>query len=437
MVRQAGFAIALAFAAALAGCAADEGRPADDGGPLPAPLADAVPVQVGGAMAFRRSVVAPAVGLNQDLFEPTVDVSDRGTIYVSGHVIGAVTTGTPAYVSRDDGATWSPLPFAGDLATPPPGQGSAPPPGDEGYIVAGSDGRAWMLDVTLATFPVTGWCGDGARQCSFNPDAYDRVASSTCAAQAVNDRPWGAFANGTLLMVNNGNTGHVEVGVLRDDVVGSRWATCLAPGGLVTGVPALREDGVFAVPQRRADGFFVVVGHVDDLENAVLRPAFRSNHTFAGGDGNFGRAAFDADGTLFVAGLNNVDGAGGVRVAASADDGLTFAARTFTVPTPVGWMHLDAVPGRSGALLSWAQASAGTADTWDFHAAHVRLGPGGPALEDASAVATVQGVHGDVVGCAAGPDGRAYVATYEGWGAVGYPLGNPVSVWVQDAGPTL
>lgn len=389
------------------------------------------------ALRFEESIVTPAVGSTLDLFEPMVEVSDRGTIYVAGHTMGALVTGTPAYVSRDDGASWAPLPFLGPAATPSPGQGASPPPGAEGYIVAGDDDRAWMVDVNLAALPVTGWCDDGATQCMYNPDAFDRAASASCAPQSVNDRAWVAYANGTLLLVNNPNTGHAQVGVLGpDQVTPGTWNACAAPGGNIAGPPALRADGWFVVPQRRASELAAVVGRVDDLPGARQVKVADLGNLFAGMDSNAGRAAIDGDGHLFMAVINNSARGGGVLVAASRDDAASFSTLRLPTEALVGWMHLDSSPHVRGAFLSWTQQGAG--GTWDFHAGHVRVDDAGVRLDDVSlVVAGVVGPYGDLLGNAVGPDGRGYVAVYTNPGTLDYPGTNPVRVWIQRAGPTL
>src|SRR5688572_20278629 len=201
---RAWFPVALLALVALAGCADSGDAEEKDAAPdlaLP-PLVHVVPADT---MAFTQSVVSSAVGIANDLYEPTMEVSGTGTLYVAAHVIGAATTGTPAYFSVDDGKTWEQLPFLGPLQAPPPVQGGQPPPGDEGFIVAGDGGRAWMADIYAAGFSVTGWCDDGAEMCYDNRQAYDRVLSTSemCAdgvdpdastAGSLNDRPWAAYA---------------------------------------------------------------------------------------------------------------------------------------------------------------------------------------------------------------------------------------------------
>ncbi len=87
------------------------------------------------AMTFGSGAIPQAVGVLQDLYEPTITVSGTGAIYVAGHVAGALTTGTPAFVSTNNGVTWKELPAVSTVNTYPV-QGSAQPGGDEGIVVA-------------------------------------------------------------------------------------------------------------------------------------------------------------------------------------------------------------------------------------------------------------------------------------------------------------
>src|SRR5438552_9123733 len=143
-----------------------------------------------------------------------MEVPDAGAIYATARVIGAATTGSPAYVSNDHGKTWTQLPLVASVSSPV--QGAAPPPGDEGVIVAGEKGAAYMADIYAYGFSVTGWCDNGKSQCYDDREAYDRVTSTTTqcpgagptgnlptTVASLNDRPWAAFANGTIVMINN------------------------------------------------------------------------------------------------------------------------------------------------------------------------------------------------------------------------------------------
>ncbi|MEA3165563.1 MAG: hypothetical protein QOJ26_420, partial [Thermoplasmata archaeon] len=328
--------------AGIAGCLDSNPAPGSD-------VVDAIPavdsfvelqVPAVDAMTFTQSVVSPAQAIGQDLYEPTMEVSDSGALYVAAHVIGAATTGTPAYISNDDGASWKQLPAIGPVSFPTPVQGGQPPPGDEGFIVAGDDGRAWMADIYAAGFSVTGWCDDGASQCYDNRQAYDRVRSTSemCAdgvdpqastASSLNDRPWAAYAPGvgTLLLVNNPGGGPMQIGKLQippatpvgsmDPVTGPEWNLCASPAGWIPGVPAMRGDGFFAVPQMDGLGtdqerLTVVLGNVDDIFAVEVKDVFPVSSDY-GGTSNGGRTAFDGTGALFLGAYNNTKGSDSVK----------------------------------------------------------------------------------------------------------------------------
>lgn len=457
--------------ATLAGCA-DSGNKSGLGAGddlIPAVL-DITTITVDNLMTFKQSVVSPAQGVAADLYEPTMEVSDTGTIYVAAHVIGAATTGTPAYFSRDDGASWDQLPFLGPVAFPPPIQGGQPPPGDEGFIVAGDNGEVWMADIYAAGFSVTGWCGDGAEQCYDNRQAYDRIASTSeicgdgadpmaSTAASLNDRPWAAYTPGVgqLLLVNNPGGGPMQIGIMPvppptpvgsfDPVTGPTWNLCASPDGWIPGVPAMRADGLFAVPQIVGGGdearLTVVTGHVDDIFNLQVVDAFKVRSS-AGGTSNGGRTAFGLDGTLFVGAYNNTqpDAAGNREgrfiLAASLDDGTTFVNTTFITGTPVRSLYLDSNPKGPGVLVTWSQLGSDTGAS-DWYVAHLVAGPSGEPILKHVSLAVDEGPHSSahVMGASLGPDGRAYFVNFEGGALQEYVGSTPLSVWIQQTGPTL
>jgi hypothetical protein len=425
--------------------------------PVHAEFADAA---VANTMAFTRSVIPQAVGTSNDLYEPNLEVSDKGVIYVVAHVAAAVDTGSPAFVSRDDGATWAQLPFLMGAAMPTGDLGSAPPSGDEGYIVPAEDGRAYMADVALHSFPVEGWCDDGATQCYHNPNAYDRAAATTsegsCDVRSLNDRPWAAYSNHTLLLVNNAGTGAVQVGVLQMPPAPpaggveprpARWNMCAGSGGFIPGIPALRPDHRFVVPQthrgqQKSDQKMVLVlGNTQDLSEVGSVDAFNltsTSPTFGGGP-RFGGAAFDGTGNLYVWAENNTKKEGWIAVGSSADAGAHVDVTRFHVAGKVGYVHIDGAQNGTGALLTWAQQSQ-KGDTYaDFYAGHLVPSAGGVRLEDVSLVAKDTQPCGDVMGSGVGPDGRGYVVVFsDPAGCLDTPGAHPLSVYVQaKGGPAL
>lgn len=419
-------------------------------------LPGAVSPVVAQAMTLTRSVVSPAVGLAQDLYEPSVTVGSNGTIYVAGHVTGAASTGTPAYVSNDGGATWKQLPFAGPASAPGPVQGAAPPPGDEGFIVPAEAGHAYMVDINTMTFPVVGWCGQGANECYYQPNALDRAAGAQaqangdCQAAGLTDRPWAAYANHTLLLLNNDGNGVVQVGIEHMpqanavNPLPATWNLCAGGTGFIPGVPAIRADGLFAVPHIEGGDLAVVLGHASDLANTNVTKLFKvdstgTNASFGGG-ANFGWSAFDGAGNLYVGALTaSKEGAGTFDVAYSSDGASTFHTSSFSVGSAIGFLWIAGNPSGPGALVTWIQDGSAPSLA-NVYAAHLMAdGNGTLHLTDKSLVAqSVLRPCGDLMGSAVGPDGRAYVSVFNSAkSCTDTPLGNPLSVYIQQSGPTL
>jgi hypothetical protein len=477
---------ALLLLATLAGCVGD-GPSGRDGAVPPAPatdlalLLDASLAQGLAAPTFTEQVVTAAVGFANDLYEPTIEVCDDGSIYITGHTILVDTTGAPVFGSHDGGQTWAQLPFLQGLSMPSSMHGATPPPSDEIFLACGDGGWLYGADITLATFPVNAWSGHGTRHAYHNPNAYDEAevrdadTESGCVPAPAKDRPWAAYSNGTLLMVSNPASGPAQVGVLHvppalplgigATVGGASWNLCAGPGTTpascgIPGIPDVRADGAFAVPQRCQGKLWMVVGDTEDIGAVTSVPLF--DHTSAGEITSvYGIAAFDADGTLFAGITNNtwhreqtgvdrlgrpvmsnVADNGTLRFAVSRDAGQTFAERAYTSERPVRHFYMDANEKGPGALVVWAtdggNASAdGPATTWDWYVGHLRLGADGlPELANAF-LAIDEGPRpsAHVTGAAVGPDGRAYLAMYRSVPALSG--GTPLSVYVQQDGVTL
>ncbi|HLE96932.1 MAG TPA: hypothetical protein VI997_06125, partial [Candidatus Thermoplasmatota archaeon] len=332
----------------------------------------------------------------------------------------------------------------------------------------------------LAGFSVTGWCGDGARQCYDNRQAYDRVAATAarCHPFNLNDRPWAAYASGSLLLVNNAGGGAMQIGIMdvppatpvgvgggAASVAGPTWNFCASEDGGIPGVPAMREDGVFAVPQM-AGGMDdqvlnVIVGNKADIFAVETKEVFPVTSAGAG-TSNGGRTAFDRDGTLYVGARNNtaeyetveaplpvlpdrtrakeiLDGQ--FKLAVSTDGGQTFTSATFSAvdKKPVQSLYLDGNMAGPGALLTWSQEGDGEGLT-DWYVAHLFVGEdGAPEIRHVTlAVDEGPPYSAHVMGAAAGPDGRAYFVNFaDDKDGAEYVGSTPVSVWIQSDGPTL
>jgi chitodextrinase len=395
---------------------------------------------------FTEFKVSPAVEVAQDLYEPTMDVSDHGVLYLTAHVVGVDATGSPAFFSKDDGKTWAQLPLQGSTVVPSPVGGGALPPGDEMFIVAGDDGWAYGTDITLATYPVNAWSGDGAKLAYHSPNAYNEADEAGCFGTPIKDRPWAAYSNGTLLMVNNQGGGPAQVGVLKvppEGPVGlgplsAKWNLCAGPGGSIPGIPDLRRDGLFAVPQMSGGALDLVLGHVSDVKSVQVVEAFKAESSGEVTQ-RWPVAAFDGRGVLYAGTTNNTkpsgagDRHGFLRFATSIDSGKTFVTRTFpTGDRAVRHFYMDGNHLGPGALVVWAvDGKSG----YDWYTAQLQVAADSGPVLDHILLAIDEGPQpsADVTGAAVGPDGRAYLAMHRDV-AVG---ATPLSVFVQQGGPTL
>ena len=470
--------------AVLAGCAGNPERLTSDQQAGQIPLATDVPslfnltVARGTPLVFEESVVSAAVSLASDLYEPTMEVSPNGTIFITGHTAVVDTTGAPVYGSWDDGKTWSQLPFTRDLRMPGDAPGATPPITDEIFLVAGDDGWLYGVDITLFTFPVNAWSEDGRMHSYFNPNAYDEyqvaLQASECAATPLKDRPWAAYGGGKLLMVSNPAAGPAQIGVL--DVPsgpaglvpapygvgattgGGRWNVCAGVGyhsadNAIPGIPDMRPDGLFAVPQLGGGSLggtrylYLITGNANHIFDVDVHSVFPST---SGGEitSRYGQAAFDAAGDLFVGVTENVrvnesdpqnlNRTGQLHFAVSTDDATTFQDRVFvTGPGAVRHFYMDGNRFGPGAFVVWAVDGNTTDDegnvtAYDWYAAHAYVSSdGNPVLENVSLIideGPQPSAH--VTGAALGPDGRGYTAMYtEG--------ATPLSVYVQRSGPAM
>ncbi|MEK6976011.1 MAG: hypothetical protein AABY18_06685 [Candidatus Thermoplasmatota archaeon] len=428
-------------------------------------------------MTFESSMVYAAVSVANDLYEPTIDVCDDGSIYITGHTILVDTTGAPVFGSHDDGKTWAQLPLLQSLASPLFVQGATPPPSDEIFLSCGDNGWLYGVDITLATYPINAWDGYGTRHAYHNPNAYneaevvtDAQTETQCVPVPAKDRPWGAYANGTLLLVSNPAGGPAQVGVMTappatpvalGTVVNDiQWNLCAGPGGSIPGVPDIRHDGFFGVPQLSGGSLMIVVGNRDDIAATNIVEAFPVD-SLGEITSYYGHVAFDTPGTMFVGITNNtwhveqVNGTdflgrptvsnvnvaddGQLLFAVSLDDGSTFVNRTYTVPgKPVRHFYMDANEQGAGALVVWAidgstkNANNNTA-AWDWYVGHLQVDATGAPELTGVYLAINEGPQpsAHVTGAAVGPDGRAYLAMYEG------DKTTPLSVFIQRSGPTL
>lgn len=427
------------------------------------------------------------------LYEPTIDVGPDGNIYVSAHSTEVGRYPAPAYYSVDDGVTWQSMALFSNYQGEPSEQMSAPLFSDEVFIVAGPDGTAWGADCCndRSEFPVVGWCSDGAEVCHYNQNAYDHSrlvldASPSCVALPFTDRPWVAYANGKLLLVNNpggslvSENGQIALQVGSMDVpplapvayTASAWQVswnlCGSSGGFIPGIPDMRDDHFFAVPQwvdfntpgcGAETHYDVITGDANDMYDLDQVTVFQNSHVAPAEDdstpsniGHYGQAVFDANGTLYVGAMNNtaiVDVAGecvahptdgGIHLATSSDDAATFVETTFRFDRPVSSFYMDGNRYGEGFLLNWGEIDG---NHTDWFIAHVFPNGDGTLRLENVMLAVDDGPEASrhVQGAALGPDGRAYLVlsmnSQNPGGARASPGDAPLRVAVQKDGPTM
>ncbi len=135
------------------------------------------------------------------LGEPTLEVDGRGTVYVSG--VCCLTVAPPVVVSRDGGATFSPL------STP----GVREAFGIEGDFAVDAEGRVYFSDIEMAgTFQVTVWDKDG-----------EYLRHTKWPAPPLVDRDWvRAEGDGTVYYIYN--TGFFGTRVYKSTDAGMTWS---------------------------------------------------------------------------------------------------------------------------------------------------------------------------------------------------------------------
>lgn len=435
-----------------------------------------------------------ADGASIGLYEPTIDVGPEGNIYVSAHSTRVGRYPAPAYYSVDDGVTWLSMALAADQQMSPEQQGSAPLFSDEVFIIAGDEGTAWGADCCNERneFPVAGWCADGAEVCYYNQNARDPtrqvldpvMTSGACVPLPTTDRPWLAYANGKLLMVNNPGgalisaNGQIPIQLAAMDVPpatpvaytglawGIEWNLCGSTGGFIPGIPDMREDHFFAIPQwvdfategcGAESHYDVVTGNADDVYTLTQTTVFANSHvapaesdSSASNVGQYGQAVFDASGALYIGAMNNTAveggddectaGVGGIHLAWSGDEAKTFVETTLRFARPVSSFYMDGNRHGEGFLLSWGEIDGANTD---WFAAHVFPNADSTLRLENVMLAVDDGPEASrhVQGAALGPDGRAYLAlslnSQNPGGAHAEPGDTPLRVAVQQDGPTM
>jgi hypothetical protein len=481
MTIRAGTVLAMLVAASLSGCIGEDASTNVPQDAVKRVRSPGIVVNVAEQVAanFVLSVL-PSVFPGHGLYEPTVDVGPDGAIYYSAHSQNVGQNPAPAYYSLDDGATWHSMALFQDIQGEPHEQRSAPLFSDEVFIVAADDRMAWGMDCCQASqAPLVGWCENGAEVCFYNQNAYASEATlldaAACQAFPLTDRPWLAYANGKLLLVNNPGGGPLQVGAMdvppllpvahTGSAWGIEWNLCGSTDGYIPGIPDMRPDHFFAVPQLQNYGscedshYDIMTGNANSIGSIVQTTVFKNSHaapaetdSTPSNVGLYGQTVFDADGRLYLGAMNNTSlsctegdhepapNDGGLHFALSVDDGKTYTETTFRFEQPVSSLYMDGNRYGPGFLINWGLIDG---EHTDWFVAHVFPNEDGTLRLENMMLAVDDGPEASrhVQGAALGPDGRAYLALSENssnpGGATSTPGDTPMQLVVQIGGPRM
>src|SRR5205823_3070268 len=129
-------------------------------------------------------------------------------------------------------------------------------------------------------------------------------------------------------------------------VTGPKWNTCAGNGqnngGSIPGIPGMRDDLLFAVPQVQGNEMVVVTGHAKDVMKVQQHTVLKFHNDPASAVMDSGQVTFDRTGTMYVAAFNNNGtSTGAFQLAFSTDGGNNFTVDHFAFPKPVGALYVD------------------------------------------------------------------------------------------------
>lgn len=335
-------ALALAAFALLSGCL---GPGVPDSGPRPS----------GAALQF----TPPALVAGGATGEAFIAVGPDGLVLACTH--GGFTGPSPAWVSRDDGATWTPL------AT-----GSVLPAGDCDVDV--SPTGAWVVlydTVWGAALAVT---RDGGASWTVRPDAAPPITG-------VVDRPWIAWVGERLVLSYKGigqGPGIVVVRTSDDD--GATWSTPEVVSLVADPTHAnhigfdflVGRDGAVRIPLVKYDNDPTVDELLSFLVSRDRGDSWTDEPALGPLDADvLVGAAVAGDGTTLYWAWH--DDAGRLLAAVSTDDGATWSAPALVAQGE--FVYTPAIDGRrdGSATVAWVQSG-------PFQAGAARLDPGVPGL---------------------------------------------------------
>lgn len=265
------------------------------------------------AMAMPAPDGKPAPG-----FEPSVAVDGNGVVYLTAAqgVRLADPEASWLWVSDDGGRTFRVVPASGGSGR------SNLPVGFEGHVDATADGKAYFVDLTLASITVAR-SADGGKTWDLRTPAAALVGGG--------DREWVAAGPGDDVYVgwNQLPSGYWIMGSkdggrtfpVQTPLPGTGAASPAGPGWSYAAVPAVAPDGKVHVARAEDDGVAVYTSAdgARTFTRVVAWPAEGEVGWL------FSTATVDAAGTLYVSTVEELDQGTRVRYAYSKDGGATFS----------------------------------------------------------------------------------------------------------------
>lgn len=291
--------------------------------------------------------------------EPSIEVAPDGTIWITGPTgfTRGATNQDPTVYSRDHGlfestdggATWTP-----NTPIPTYGRDACPGGGDSDLAIA-PDGAMFLVDLNLATVPIA-VSSDGGATWLFHCQSN---------AVPVQDRQWvEASEEYVWVMANQLPSGPMMWRAMR---LGT------PADGLLFGPPA--QVPISGPIERDPEsGTLYLAGSARSIARSVDEGTTWTTHENGNENGNrgpFQNVAVDDQGNIFHTGA----GSDGVWVAASADQGDTWAPTTLIRPYEGEYMFAwGAATGNGTFFVAWYgkpdEADAyGPADGWYLYAA--------------------------------------------------------------------
>ncbi len=285
-----------------------------------------------GPVAFGTNCMDSVQDGDCGLGEPEVEVDSKGTVYVAA--VCCLTNSPPVYVSRDGGASFTPL------ATP---TGVREAQGIEGDFAIDGKGRVYFTDIDFAaSFQVSVWDKDGAFQ------RYTKWP-----APPLVDRDWvRAEGDGVVYYAYNTAT---ATNVYKSTDAGMTWSPIyIHQAGFGLGMAVLGP--------KAGQYWLLGPGTSDHTDDGGL--TWKVEATTAPPGNHFVVGAFDDAGNLYA----GSDASNQITVARRSPDGHWTPPVNITAPErgKMPWM----ASGSDGSVaIAWYGTNASAPDHWYLHAA--------------------------------------------------------------------